>query len=99
MTVDPAAFATIAASLGLGGILLELTKRLLGKITNRGGNRRDEVDRAWQRADREAAKRRIAEEHASQLRRQLLAAECVNPDDIPPWPTYTPTDTTPKDKS
>lgn len=87
---------------GLGAILLELIKRALDTFSGRGRQRRDEVDRAWQRADaetdradresnradREAVKRRIAEEYASRSMRQLIAAPCVDTADIEPFPTY-----------
>lgn len=87
----------VVALLGAGGgaILLELTKRLLDSFSGRGRQRRDEVDRVWQRADaettradREAVKRRIAEEYASRTMRQLIAAPCVKTSEIEPFPTY-----------
>lgn len=74
-------------SAGGGAILLELTKRALDALSGQGRKRRDEVDRAWQRADREASKRRRVEEHASLLRRLLLAAPCVDSDTLPAYPT------------
>lgn len=43
-------------------------------------------DAATDRADAEAAKRRILEEYASGLRRHLISAG-IPPDDIAPWPT------------
>lgn len=75
-------------SAGGGAILLELTKRTLDAMSGRGRKRRDEVDRAWQRADREASKRRRLEEHSSLLRRLLIAAPCVDSSEIPEYPTF-----------
>jgi len=75
-------------SAGGGAIILELAKRALDALSGRGRRRRDEVDRAWQRADREASKRRRIEEHASLLRRQLIAAPCVDSATIPEYPTF-----------
>lgn len=77
---------SLLLSAGGGAILLELTKRALDALSGRGRKRRDEVDRAWQRADREASRRRRLEEHASLLRRHLLAAPCVDSDTIPAYP-------------
>ncbi|WP_067198954.1 hypothetical protein [Microbacterium sp. XT11] len=85
---DWATPAAVLLSAGGGAILLELTKRVLDAASGRGRKRRDEVDRAWQRADREAAKRRRIEEHASLLRRLLIAAPCVDSSEIPEYPTY-----------
>lgn len=91
--MDAADIASLIAAAGGGAILLELTKRGLDKLSNRGAKRRDEVDRAWRRADREAQKRRVLEEYASQLRRVLIGAPCVETADIPTWPAYSSTDT------
>ncbi|GGD32977.1 hypothetical protein GCM10010915_11700 [Microbacterium faecale] len=90
--MDAAAIASLIGAAGGGAILLELTKRGLDKISNRGAKRRDEVDRAWRRVDREASKRRRMEEHASHLTRLLFAAPCVEPADIPSFPAYTDSD-------
>jgi hypothetical protein len=96
--MDAATVASLIGAAGGGAILLELTKRLLDALTGRGLKRRDEVDRAWSRADREARNRRIAEEHASRLRRMLIAAPCVAPEEIPDYPTYGHTSPTPTTK-
>lgn len=86
--MDAATVALVLTALGAGGILLELTKRIGGAVTGRGRRRRDEVDRAWRRADREASRRRRMEEYASRLVRVLTAAPCVDLEQIPPWPAY-----------
>ncbi|WP_119697054.1 hypothetical protein [Microbacterium halotolerans] len=78
---------------GIGAILIKLVERGLDKMSNRGNKRRDEVDRAWRRVDREASRRRKVEEHASHLTRLLIAAPCVDPTTIPKFPPYTSTDT------
>ena len=91
--MDAADIASLIAAAGGGAILLELTKRGLDKLSNRGAKRRDEVDRAWRRADREAHKRRMLEEYASHLRRILISAACIEAADIPNWPAYSSTDT------
>ena len=91
--MDAASIAALIGAAGGGAILLELVKRLLDATTGRGRKRRDEVDRAWRRADREASRRRVVEEHASHLRRLLLAADCVDTTSIPPFPAYTETTT------
>lgn len=85
--------AAVLVSLGVGAILLELTKRLLDALSGRGRKRRDEVDRAWQRVDREAQKRRIAEEYASRQTRRLIEAPCVDTTTIEPFPPYPPKET------
>lgn len=82
--------APIVAILGAGGgaIILELTKRGIDAASGRGRKRRDEVDRAWTRADSEAQKRRIAEEHASHVRRLLIEAPCIDNAQVPQFPAY-----------
>lgn len=89
----PVVIALLSA--GGGAILLKIVERTLDSFSGRGRQRRDEVDRAWKRADdesgradHEAVKRRIAEEYASRTMRQLIAAPCVNTSDIEPFPTY-----------
>ena len=98
--MDAGTLVTIIGALGGGAIVPSLVKRGIDAVSGRGRKRRDEVDRAWRRADSEARKRRVIEEHASQLRRELLEAPCVDPAAIPPWPRYVSTDTdpTPKEK-
>lgn len=80
--------AALLLSAGGGAILLELAKRALDGLSGRGRRRRDEVDRAWQRADSEAVKRRLAEEYASRMMRHLISAPCVETSEIEPFPTY-----------
>lgn len=89
--------AALMLGLGVGGILLELMKRTWDAISGRGKVRRDEIARAWEQADEqrrnrdeEATRRRIAEEHASQLRRLALEAPCIPNEDIPQYPAYPP---------
>lgn len=91
--MDGATIAAVLVSLGVGAILLELTKRIADALSGRGRKRRDEVDRAWQRADREASMRRIAEEYASRQTRRLIEAPCVDTDSIESFPTYPPKET------
>ena len=97
MTDTASIVTSLLGAAGAGAILLELTKRALDALSGRGRKRRDEVDRAWQAADkarcdrdREASKRRIYQEYSSKLVRMLIAAPCVDPADIPPHPN-TPT--------
>ncbi len=80
--------ASIAVAMGMGGILLELTKRAADALSGRGRKRRDEVQRAWGRADHEAMKRRIAEEYASRQTRRLIEAPCIDTSSIEPFPNY-----------
>lgn len=86
--MDGAQIVSILIALGAGGILLELTKRIVDTFSGRGKKRRDEVDRAWSARDEEARKRRISEEHASFIRRLLIEAPCVENSTVPPYPTY-----------
>lgn len=86
--MDGSQIVSLLIALGAGGILLELIKRLVDALSGRGRKRRDEVNRAWDHADEEARKRRISEEHASQVRRLLIEAPCVDNNDIPPYPNY-----------
>lgn len=86
--MDVPQIVSLLAALGAGGILLELTKRLVDSFSGRGKQRRDEVDRAWSARDDEARKRRISEEHASSIRRMLIEAPCVENSTVPPYPSY-----------
>lgn len=91
--MDYAALAAIITAVGGGMIIPKLFTRAWDAISGRGKRRRDEVDRAWRRVDREAQRRRVVEEHASHLRRMLIDAPCVDVADIPPFPSYRSTDT------
>jgi len=75
----------------IGGTVLvpKIAAALWGALTGRAGRQRREIDRVRLQADDEAHRRRMAQEHASACRRLLLEAPCVDPADIPPWPTYT----------
>lgn len=88
--MDGALIVSYLLALGVGGILLELVKRVADAISGRGKKRRDEVQRAWSHADREAMKRRIAEEYSSRQTRRLIEAPCVDTASIEPFPTYPP---------
>ncbi|WP_371031285.1 hypothetical protein [Pseudoclavibacter sp. JSM 162008] len=82
--------AWVAAILGGGGLagVLAFGKQLLGIFTGRSRRKRDEVDEAWKERDKEAAKRRQIEEHASAVRRIAIEAPCIPAESIPPWPAY-----------
>lgn len=82
----------LVVALGGGTLIPTLFKGLRSR-TEKGKQKRDEVDRAWRHADREAAHRRRIAEHASHLRRLLYAAPCVETNTIPPWPEQSDTDT------
>lgn len=53
------------------------------------------ADRLQEAADREARRRRLAQEHAGQLRHMLLE-HGVPPDELPPWPTEHPSQFPPR---
>ena len=53
------------------------------------------ADMLQEAADREARRRRLAQEHAGQLRHMLLE-HGVPPDDLPPWPTEHPSQLPPR---
>ncbi len=71
----------------LGGATgLKLITGFWHLVTGRARRKRDEVDRAWDRADREAVYRRRLQEHTSRLRRIITEAPCLTPDVLPPEP-------------
>lgn len=78
---------TIVVALLGGGFTAELIRWLAPLIKGRG-TRRSELDQAHSRADAEAAKRRIVEEHASRLTRLLIEAPCIDSSTIPSFPPY-----------
>lgn len=89
------------ALLGSGGLVTIAVQKLTTRWASSGTRRRDDLDRAYERlqqararADEADKRRRRAQEHASQLRRLLYEAQCVDPSQIPPWPGDTgPIDT------
>lgn len=104
----------IVLSAGGGMIVLKLIEHATAVFTGRAKSKRDEVDRAWAKAeqaeearahserarDQERRDRRIAQEHTSELRRMLIEASCVDTADIPPYPSSGPeTGPIPKEKS
>lgn len=81
--MDTGQIISLIAALGVGGIL----KQLLDNLTAwRKGRQQEERD-AWAERDRQAKARRLLEEYAHLLRRQLIEAG-VAADDLEPWPQY-----------
>ncbi len=85
--------ALAVALLGSGGLVTIAVQKLTTRWATAGTRRRDDLDRAYERlqqararADEADKRRRRAQEHASQLRRMLLEAPCIDPADIPTWP-------------
>lgn len=72
----------------ISGTFLRDLARWVRSWGNGANERRSELRRAWDASDEEARKRRLVEEHASHLRRLLVAAPCVEPHTIPPYPKY-----------
>ena len=86
--MTPAEIAAIIAAFGgLRGVEAIITASWKA-FSTKGQNRRSELDRAWSQVDRESQKRRIVERHAAVLDRMLIEAPCVDPADIPSWPSY-----------
>jgi hypothetical protein len=85
--------ALILTSVGGTVLVPKMAGAAWRAITGRAHRQRREIDRtraseaaADGRADNEAHDRRLAQEHASHLRRLLFEAPCVDPSTIPPWP-------------
>ena len=81
------AIATILSTLGAGAILLKLVEVTLQRLMGRQKREQD----AWVQRDREARARRMLEEYAAVLRRQMLETG-ISYADLPTWPTYSTTD-------
>lgn len=81
------AIATILSTLGAGAILLKLVEVTLQRLMGRQKREQD----AWVQRDREARARRMLEEYAAVLRRQMLETG-IPYADLPAWPTYSTTD-------
>lgn len=86
--------ALILTSVGGTVLVPKMVGALWRAVTGRAHRQRREIDRtraaqdeADRRADHEAHDRRLAQEHASHLRRLLYEAPCVDTTTIPPWPT------------
>jgi hypothetical protein len=86
-------FALVLSSVGASLFVPKLVTGFVHAITGRGARQRSEIERVRALADREAYRRRIAQEHASHLRRLLYEAPCVAVESIPPNPTYSREDT------
>ncbi|WP_157005700.1 hypothetical protein [Microbacterium trichothecenolyticum] len=80
--------AAVLSAVGATVIVPKLASALWKAVTGRPARQRREIDRVRSVADDEAYKRRLAEEHASHLRRLAYEAPCIRVEDIPPWPTY-----------
>lgn len=78
---------TWVSALGAGAILLKLTEAIIERFTGKQGREQT----AWGQRDAEAKKRRLLEEYAHLLRRDLIDAG-YDADELPPWPRYTNTD-------
>lgn len=87
--------ALILTSAGGAVFVPKLLAAVWRAVTGGASRQRREIDRALaaeraaaRRADIEAHSRRIAQEHASHLRRLLIEAPCVDITAIPPFPLY-----------
>lgn len=87
--------ALVLTSIGAATIVPKLAAAMWRLLTGGAGRQRREIDRARKaeasadtRADIEARARRLAQEHASHLRRLLYEAPCVDVSTIPPFPVY-----------
>lgn len=86
-------FVAVAGGLGVGSILTTVIPLLWRSLTGREARRKDDAERAWgvvrdlrnEIAGLHGDVRRT-KEHASLLRRMLLEADCIKPEEIPPWP-------------
>lgn len=77
----------IVIALITGGIARDLVTWVRG-LRKGKVPRRSELEQAWASADEQSRRRRIAEEHASHLRRRLIEAPCVDTTTIPVFPPY-----------
>ncbi len=80
--------ALLLTAVGATAIGPKIAAALWRALTGRASRQRREIDRVRALADDEAYRRRIAQEHASQCRRLLFEAPCVDPATVPPFPTY-----------
>lgn len=85
--MDVGTIISLAAALGIGGII----GKLIDAATSKSKDKRADERSAWADRDTEARKRRLLEEYAHRLRRLLFkhgAQEGPGEDDVPTWPTY-----------
>lgn len=81
--------AAVAGALGLKEILQIIVKFWTGRASRQRAELdriAKERDKARERADTEASKRRRLEESLSEHRTLMFAAECIDRKDIPSWP-------------
>lgn len=100
--MDTAQIVITVLGAGTGGaILTSLVNGLIkywtgtaGRERIRNADMRTQRNEAWADAERERARADRADrnrgrlaEHSAQCRRKLIEAQCVDTEDIPPWPT------------
>lgn len=75
-------------SLALGGYgIPKIVHGVYTWATGAKARKRDDADKAWNAADDANRKRRLIEVVAHDYLLMLRAADCVNNEDIPPWPS------------
>lgn len=79
------AIATVLAALGVGTILPEIARAVIGYFNNRRPREQGENNRLRRERDTAEANARIAREHASDVRR-IAIDNGVDPDLFPPFP-------------
>jgi hypothetical protein len=86
MTVEQI-IALCGVVLGSGSAGTIAIQRLIERTGSAGQRRRDDLNKAWDAYDRERKWRRRIEDYTHQLRRMLIEAPCIDPVDLPPWPS------------
>ncbi|GAA4680587.1 hypothetical protein [Nocardioides nanhaiensis] len=79
------AVVTILAALGVGTILPEIARAIIGYVNNRRPQEQRENNRLRRERDAAEANARIAREHASIVRR-IAIDNGVDPERFPPFP-------------
>lgn len=87
MAVETGQWVALAVAALTGGFARDIIGWVRSLFRGRP-QRRGEMERAWEKADEESRRRRLAEEHASHLRRLLLEAPCIPSHEVPPFPSY-----------
>lgn len=81
--MDAGTVIAFLTATGAGAILLKLVEGIVQWATGKSKREHD----AWAQRDEEAQKRRLLEEYAHTLRRELIDRG-IEVEDIPQWPTY-----------
>lgn len=86
--MTPGEIAALITALFGGAIGRDVVVWVVRAISGREARRRSDADKAWAAYRRVKRKFHRMEDAYALARRMLHSAECVDPNQIPPWPEF-----------